>query len=149
MTDIATEMAERGVDIQHQWGKQKAERNDRLPRVTWVELDADETIEPPSTTRYEQDDGTQADAVYDRAVKLEATVLAKDADTSEAIMSVLLAAGRHVLSESAWEPGKIRKAGERPSSGNHSRILPVTVRVPVLDAPLARGLITTTAITSA
>lgn len=148
MTVVAAEMVQRGVDVQHQWGKKSAERHDRLPRLLWVELDDDETIEPPYQTRYDLADGTQADAAYDRAVKLEVTVLAKDPETSEAVMNVLLIAGRHALSESAWEPGKVKKRGERPSSGSHARVLPVTVRLPVLDAPLTHGRIVTTAITA-
>lgn len=142
---VAAEMRERGVDVQHQWGKLKAERHDRLPRVTWVESDDDEALQPPWQTRYDIG-ATQADAFYDRAVKLEVTVLAADNAESESIMDVLLAAGRHKLTMSAWTPTRIRKRGERASSGGHARILDVTVQLPVLDTVYTRGLTATTSV---
>jgi hypothetical protein len=142
---VDAEMTERGVDVQHQWGKLKAERHDRLPRVLWTESDEDERISDPWQSRY--DIGTtQADASYDRAVKLEVTVLGRDEAESEAILDVLLAAGRQKLTMSAWTPTRIQKRGERPSSGGHARVLDVTVQLPVLDIIYSRGTIATTSI---
>ena len=148
MDTVAAEMVARGVDVQHQWGKKKDERHDRLPRVTWVELDDDETIEPPYATIYDSANGATGtrEAVYDRVIKLRVTVLAKDETASEAVMDVLLPAGRHCFTESAWMPTKIKKAGERPSSGAHARVLAVAVRLPVFSVTHRRGHITTVAI---
>lgn len=145
MATVATEMVARGVDVQHQWGKKKEERHDRFPRVLWVELDDDETIEPAETTSYPSADGTTGtrDAVYDRIVKLKVTVVAKNETSSEAVMSVLLAAGRAKLTESGWSPSKVKKAGERPSSGSHTRALDLSVRLPVFDVVYRKGHITT------
>lgn len=145
---VAAEMVARGVDVQHQWGKQKEERHDRLPRVLWVEPDTEETIEPPSATIYDSADGTTGsrEAVYDRAVKLLVKVLAKTKEESEVVMDVLLAAGRQRFTESAWGPSKIKKAGERPSSGAHVRALDVVVRLPVFDVIHGKGHITSVAI---
>lgn len=148
MADVRAEMVARGVDVQHQWGKQKDDRHDRLPRITWVEPDEDELIEPPYATSYASADGTTGtrDAVYDRAVKLIVTVLAKTKEESEVVMDCLLAAGRQLLTESAWTPTKIKKAGERPSSGAHARSLAVVVRLPVFNVIHRRGHITTVSI---
>jgi hypothetical protein len=146
MAVVRAEMIARGVDVQHQWGKQREERHDRLPRVTWVEPDQDEEVEAPFATSYDAATDElgvpitgSRDVVYDRAVKLTVTVLAKTSGETETIMDVLLAAGRFKLTETAWTPGKIKKAGERPSSGPHTRTLALVVRLPVIDRTYGRG----------